>query len=243
MRKPATKKQIVTSLGLLAAVAAAGWWWWPHIRFRFQLARNNVHIRSVPVSELKAPGQFTGWYDCRLGPVSLRLPPALADKAERSVDKMSIVFTAPEEQLTVVLPVRIKAEDRARNQKMADEFKLSPTRMLAESFRSGTDDFRWWMTHAELRRHQMLLAMKATNFPNARIMGVETRYDPRIEGVLVRGDRQTAMFQWQSTSGVAFGTLVFTKKEGPLDFDMVRDVCQSLACNEEQLYERQYSKK
>src|SRR5262249_4984760 len=143
----------------------------------------------------------------------------------------------------VVLPIRIKAEARERNQKMAEEFKLSPTRIIAESFRTGTDDFRWWMTRAELRRHQMLLAMKATNFPNARVMGVETRYDSRIEGVLVRGDRQTAMYQWQTTSGVAFGTLVFSKKDGHLDFDMVRDVCQSLACDEEQLYERQYSKK
>jgi len=243
MRKPATKKQIVTSLCLLAAVAAAGWWWWPHIHFRFQLARNNVHIRSLPVNDLQAPGKTAGWFDCRLGPVSLRLPPALAEKAERSVDKNFINFTTPDQQLTVVLPTRLNPAQLAENQKTIDEFKLSPTRLVAESFRTGTDDFRWSMTRAELQRHQMLLGMGATAYPHAHVMAAETRYDARVEGVLVRGDRHTAMFQWQCAAGVSFGMLVFSNKEGDLDFDMVRDACQSLACDESRLYERPYSRK
>jgi hypothetical protein len=243
MRKRATKKQIVTSLGLLAAVAAAGWWWWPHIHFRFQLARNNIHLRGVPVTDLKAPGKTAGWYDCRLGPVSLHLPPALADKADRSVDKMSINFTAPEEQLTVVLPNRLTPEQLAQNQKTMEVFKLSPTRLVAESFRIGTNDFGWTMTRAELQRYQMLLSMKAVTLRQMHAMGVETRYDAGIEGLLVRSDRHAAMFQWQSTSGIAAGMLFFSKKEGDLDFDIVRDICQSLACDEGRLLEREYSRK
>jgi hypothetical protein len=243
MRKRATKKQIITSLGLLAAVAAAGWWWWPHIHLRFQLARNNIHLRGVPVTDLKAPGQTAGWYDCRVGPVSLRLPPGLADKANRSVEKSSIIFTTPDEQFTVVLPTRVRSDQRAQNQKITEEFQLSPTRLIVESFGTGTDDFRWSMTHAELRRYQSLLAMKVTNSPRGNAMGIETRYDAGIEGFLLRGDRHSAMFQWQSASGGVFGMLYFSKKEGDLDFDMVRDVCQSLACNESQTLEREYSRK
>jgi hypothetical protein len=243
MRKPATKKQILTSLCLLAAVAGAGWWWWPHIHFRFQLARNNIRIRSVPVTDLKAPDKTAGWFDCRLGPVSLRLPPALAETADRTVDKNSINFTTPEQQLTVVLPNRANPEVIEQNRKVTEDFKLSPIRMVAESLRIGTDDFRWSMTRAELQRYQSLLGMKASNFASAHAMAAETRYDAQIEGILVHGDRHTAMFQWQSASGVAFGMLVFSKKEGDLDFDMVRDVCQSLTCDESQLYERQYSRK
>jgi len=243
MRKRATKQQIITSLGLLAAVAAAGWWWWPHIHFRFQLARNNVHIRSVPVTDLKAPGQTAGWYDCRLGPVSLRLPLAFADKAERTVDKAWLKFATPEQELAIVLPSKLTSEQRAQNQKTIEVFKLSPTRLVAQSFRTGTDDFRWTMTRSELQRYQMLLRMKAVSLQQMHAMGVETRYDAGIEGLLIRSDRHSAVFQWQTASGTAAGMVLFSSKESDLDLDMVRDVCQSLACDETQLLERQYSRK
>ncbi|MGE5194028.1 MAG: hypothetical protein ACM3U2_16150 [Deltaproteobacteria bacterium] len=243
MRKRATKQQIAASVGLLAAVAGAGYFWWPHIYFKFQLARNEVRIASVPVTELKAPGRTAGWADCRIGPVSLKLPSALAENADRSVEQGTISFSTPGQQFSTNIPFRIDPQTRAEHAKLADEFKMSPTRLIAESYRKGTDDFRWSMSREELRHLQVLLQMGVSNFPHSHAMAVETRFDGAVEGVLIHGDRQAAIFHWQTTSGVAFGVLLFRQKEGDLDLDWVRDVCKSLACDESRLGDKESSKK
>jgi hypothetical protein len=243
MRKRATKQQIAASIGLLAAVIGAGWFWWPHVRLRFQLARNEVRIPKVTVAGLQAPGRTAGWADCRIGPVSFKLPPELAEKAERSLDKTSIVFSATDRQFTVDVPYRIKPEVRSEHEKIAAEFGLTPIRLIVSSYRTGTDDFGWSMTHAELIRFQVLLRMAAGSYPHTNAMSVETRFDGGLEGVLIQGDRRTAIFHWQTASGNAFGVLVFLQKEGDLELDWVRDVCQNLTCDESRLGETEYSRK
>jgi len=242
MRKRATKQQIAVSLSILALVAGAGYFWWPHIYFRFQLERNEVQIPSIPVKELQAPGNMAGWADCRVGPVSFKLPVDLAEKGDRSVGKMTIDFSTSDRIVGVDIPRRVGPEGLAQRAEVINEFKVSPARLIAESYRTGTDDFRWTMSHAELRRHQTLLRMGANNFPHSHVMTVETRFEPLLEGVLIQGDRQTAVFHWQATSGAAVGALLFRNKEGDLDLDWVRDVCQSVACDESRLSERALSK-
>jgi hypothetical protein len=242
MRKRATKQQIAVSLGLLALIAGAAWFWWPHVYFRFQLERNEVHIPRVSVKQLTAPGKTDGWADCRIGPVSLKLPLELAEKGDRSVGKMTIDLSTFDRILAVDVPRRVGPNELAQRAKVIDEFQMSPARLIAESYRTGTDDFRWTMSHAELRRHQTLLSMGANNFPHSHVMTVETRFEPQLEGVLIQGDRQTAVFHWQATSGAAVGALVFRQKEGDLDLDWVRDVCQSVACDESRLGENALSK-
>src|SRR5258708_4097710 len=130
MRKRATKQQIAASLGLLAAVVGAGYFWWPHVRLRFQLARNEVRIPGVAVAAMRAPGRTAGWSDCRIGPVSFTLPPDLAEKAERSVDKTSIVFSATDRQFTVEVPYRTKPDVRKEHEKIAAEFHLTPIGLI-----------------------------------------------------------------------------------------------------------------
>src|SRR5262245_39830800 len=130
MRQRATKRQIVISLCILAAVAGAGYFWWPHIYFRFQLARNGVNIRRVPVAELIAPGETSGWVACRIGPLSFRLPPDILEKSEREVSKGSIIFTTPEQQLTVDIPFQLNAEILADHSKSFAAFHMSPTRII-----------------------------------------------------------------------------------------------------------------
>jgi hypothetical protein len=243
MRKRATKQQIAGSICLLAAVAGAGYFWWPHVYLRFQLERNGVRVPRVPVAELTAPGMTAGWAECRIGPISLKLPPALAVNADRAVEQEMIDFSTPEEQFRTNVPYRITPEAQANNAIIVGEFKMSPTRLIAKSYGTGTDDFRWWMSHAELHRYQILLNMGASTFSHAQAMTVETRFDGEMEGVLIRGDRQTAAFRWQTASGVAFGMLIFRQKDGDLDLDWVRDVCRSLACDESRLSEKEHSKK
>jgi hypothetical protein len=244
MRKPATKQQIATSIGLLAAVIGAGYFWWPHIQFKFQLARNNVQIRRVEVGQLKAPGQTSGWSDCRLGAVSFKLPPDLAEKAERSVDKesKSIFFVATDRQMSVDIPYRVGPEAKAEHERIAAEFHLTPIRLIVASYRAGTDDFGWTMSRAALSRYQTLLRMAALNFPHTSAMAVETRFDGGVEGVLIQRDRHHALFHWQSPAGDVFGLLRFVQ-EGGLDLNWVRDVCQSVAGDASRLGEQEYSRK
>ena len=99
------------------------------------------------------------------------------------------------------------------------------------------------MSHAELNRFEFLLRMAGDTFPHSNSMAVETRYDGGLEGLLIQGNRRSVAFQWQATSGDAFGVLSFAQKEGDLDLDWVRDVCQSLTCDENQLGEKEYSGK
>jgi hypothetical protein len=243
MRKRATKQQVVVSLCVLAAVGGAGYFWWPHVHFRFQLARNEVRIPRIPVAEMKAPGKTTGWVACRIGPISLSLPPQILDKADREVGKGSISFTTPEQQLTVEIPFRLPPKTLADHAQLSADFHMSPMHLIAASYRAGTDDFHWFMSHDDLRRHQMLLSMGAHNFPHSNAITVESRFGGEVEGVLILGERGAAAFQWQTASGKAFGRVVFIQKDRDLDLDWVRDVCQSVACDEGRLGEAEYSRK
>ncbi len=85
MRRRATKQQIALTIGLLIVVVAAGFWWMPHIRWAFLISRNRARVPRIPVSVLQAPGKTNGWFTCRVGPLSFKLPPEMAEDAERSV--------------------------------------------------------------------------------------------------------------------------------------------------------------
>ncbi len=79
MRKRATKQQIAVSISVLAVVIGAFIWWWPHLYWSFIIARGQVRVPSVPVSELKAPGKTEGWYECTIGPLQLKVPPKIVE--------------------------------------------------------------------------------------------------------------------------------------------------------------------
>jgi hypothetical protein len=234
MRRRATTRQIVISLIILVAVAGAGFWWWPHILWSFLIARNQVRIPSVRVTAMKAPGRTKGWSECRIGPLSLKLPQDLAESADRSLGKSSINFTDAGMEMAVFVPFRIPPESQAAAQQMTATFHLSPIRVVAESYRASTDDFRWTMSRAELNRHQALLSFGRT-YPHALASAVETRFEDALEGLFIIGDRRNVVFEWRTTSGNADGSLTFTGHDKDLDLDTLRDICQCLTCDESQL--------
>lgn len=234
MRRKATTKQVVISLGVLAAVAAASFWWWQHIAWSYLIARNQVRVPRVPVTEMKAPGRMEGWFDCRVGPLSLKLPPNLAEGADRSLGKASINFTDPEMEMAIVVPFHNTPDSQAGVKQLAATFQMSPLRVVAESYRASTDDFRWTMSKAELTRHQMLVSL-GRNYPHELASAVETRFDGPLEGLLIIGDRRVAAFEWRTTSGSAEGSITFNGKDHDLDLDVLRDICQSVKCDESRL--------
>ena len=237
MRKRATTGQILGSLGLLAAVALAAVFWWPHIVYSFRIARYGVKIPGVPVTAMKAPGKTADWSSCRLGAMALKLPEDFVNEAERTVEKSEIRLTTPELRVAINVPYRLPAPSPGDLTSLAAELKVSPIRMLEESYRASTDDFRWSMSRSELKRLQVLLSL-ASMFPHGEGRGavaIETRFDSSIEGLLIIYDSQHANFEWRTLSGTAAGYVMFGRREGELDLGFVRDVCWSISCDEDRL--------
>jgi hypothetical protein len=53
--------------------------------------------------------------------------------------------------------------------------------------------------------------------------------------LLIIGDRRHVVFEWRTTSGSADGSIRLTRKDHDLDMEIVRDMCQSVTCDESQL--------
>jgi hypothetical protein len=217
---------------VLAVVAGAGFWWWPHLYWSFIMARNQVRVPSMPITELKAPGKTTGWYDCSIGPLKLKLPPDIVEKAERSVGKTSLNFTTANRELDIHIPFQIGPDFQPEQSRMAADFNLSPMHLIVECFRASTDDFHWSMSRSALRKHEALLQM-GSYFRRGGVMAVETRFDGPLEGLLIFHTRRQASFEWRTPGGA--GSVLFADKDQDLDRDMLRDICQSLACDDSRL--------
>jgi hypothetical protein len=163
------------------------------------------------------------------------MPPDLAESADRSVGKASINFTTADMEVAIIVPFRISAEGQSGARQMSATFHMSPIRIVAESYRASSDDFRWTMSHAELTRHQILVGYLGRTYPHALVSAVETRFEDELEGLLIIGDRRNVVFEWRTNSGSADTSITFTSKDRDFDLDMLRDICQSVTCDESQL--------
>lgn len=240
MRRPVTKKQIAVTVGLLTVLIAAGYWWSPHIWWAFQLSRSGAKVPSIAVTALGAPHEMQGWFTCRLGPLSFKLPPEIAEEAERSIarkNKSMISLKTPTVELLIHVPVRISEKTQPPLVHMAESLNVSPVQMLVDGYRATTDDFRWTMSRAELQRHQMLLNLGYLfpQYQHHRGTKVESRFDGLLEGLLMIHDRTQATFEWRAKSGATAGVLGFTATDGDLNLDQVRDICASVTCDEASL--------
>jgi hypothetical protein len=242
MRRRATKQQIAVAIGILMAVAAAGFWWWPHIQWAYIISRNDIKVQAVAVKELKASGSIDGWASCRIGPLSFQLPSELAENAQRDLGKSAgtVTLTDGDLQLTFFVPVQMSADQKTSLMAFADEMHMSLLKMIVASYRSSTDDFRWTMSRDELRSHQRLLSLSQPQFfPHERGVTVETAFEGPQEAVLIVSNAESAMYQWATPA--AKGYVSFVLPKGKLDLDMVRNVCQSMVCDDSQL-SRPYSR-
>lgn len=236
MRRRATKQQIAFTIGLLAVLAAAGYWWSPHLWWAYVIARNQAQIRSIPVSTLEAPGHTDGWFTARIGPLSFKLPPQVAEEAERALTKERNVISlkSPSGELQIFVPYQTPAGAMSDVAQVAAQLNLSPLQFIADSYRTTTDDFRWTMSRAELSRHQVLLNL-GHFYPHVPGMKVETVFDRSPEGVLMMHDKNHAMFEWQTKSASVAGYVRFSSTAVDLNPDQLRDICASLTVDEAQL--------
>src|SRR5258708_36919660 len=124
---------------------------------------------------------------------------------------MAIKFAVSDLQVMVHVPHKMPSGHQAGLMQIADEFDESLMHLVADSYRASTDDFRWSMSRAELRRHQILLNLGAA-FPHSVASAVETRYESALEGLLIVNDRRAASFEWRTIPGAAVGDVSFLGK-------------------------------
>jgi hypothetical protein len=238
MRKPASKKQIAITIGLLLALLAAGTWWAPHIQWAYLASRNGWKLDRVKVVEMPPAKPRTGaWFKCQASSVSFQLPPAMAEEAERTVAKagQSLLLTTETHTTTLFIPMEIRPEEKSIVSHVASEFGMTPLQFVAESFRTSTDDFRWTMGRSELHRFRSLLGM-SNLYPHYAIFSVETFSDPTMEGLLiVDSAKAEAVYEWRLNSGKSAGVIRFSAKKGELDLDELRTIARSVECDESKL--------
>lgn len=238
MAKRATKQQIAVTVGLFLAVAAAGFYWAPHIRWSYLLTRNSIKVAPVKVRDMPAATPSPDWFVCRAGALSLSLPATMAEEAERSVATAaphSLTLTTPTHEITLMIPHEYPEGSQPILSRIAASMNVSPTQLVAESYRASTDDFRWTMSHGELLRHEKLLELWYL-YPHRAVDVVETWYGDALGGLLIlHEDKSHAIYQWQLNSGQAAGFVQFSAKQGALDYNEVRAVCRSVTCDESRL--------
>jgi hypothetical protein len=232
-----TKQQIALTVGLLALLAGAGYWWWPHIYWAFLISRGGAKIPGIPISKLDAPGQTKGWFTCTIGPLSFKLPPEIAEEADRSVAKKNssmISLKTSAVELLVFVPYRTPEGASPPLVQLAAQLDLSPMELIVDGFRASTDDFRWTMSRAELRRHQTLLNL-GYMYPHVRGTKVESVFDGPQERLLIIQDKAHATFEWHAKTGAAGGVIAFAATAGDLNLDQVRDICASVSVDDAKL--------
>jgi hypothetical protein len=237
MRRRVTKQQMALTIGLLALLVGAGYWWSPHVWWAFLISRSGAKIPSIPVATLQVPGQTQGWFTCRVGPLSFKLPPEIAEEAERSVakkNKSMISLKTPSLEMMVLVPFQTPEGAQSLVMQMATYLNRSPMELIADGFRASTDDFRWTMSHAELQRHQMLLNLGQW-YPHVRGTKVESFFDGPQQGLLMIEDRTHATFEWHAQSGTAGGVMGFAATRGDLNLDQLRDICASMTFDDAKL--------
>jgi hypothetical protein len=238
MRRQATKKQVLTTIGILLALVAAGVWWWPHAYWSYNLSRHKFKLAAVKVDAMPPTDVPADWFMCRAGAVSVRLPPSMSEEAERSPvpeTDGTILLTTEQNHILLMIPWKLPKQPRPIIEQNAAYLQMTPIEFIAASYETSTNDFRWTMSRTALQRHSMLLEL-TTVYPHKNILLAETWSSPELEGILVLHEGKSfATFEWRLKSGDAAGFLRFNAKQGMLELEQLRAICQSVRCDPERL--------
>ncbi|MSR58018.1 MAG: hypothetical protein EXS05_10120 [Planctomycetaceae bacterium] len=205
-----------------------------HLLWKYKLQPLIGRIEPVPVSPMPVAGPTPGWYRCRIGPLSLRLPPKLVEKGKRSAQGGAISFQDDDLIISIVMP---RSDDsvsealRVLNATSPNRHWSSYTQFRVDTYRADSDAFQWSMSSEEAREFNLRMAtVFATR--SSKHISVETRFDEEIEGLLAFDVDPRAVFSWQTTDGRMGAFMVIGSKNGPLDPRLVREICQSLQVDE-----------
>jgi hypothetical protein len=166
----------------------------------------------------------------KVGSVELRIPKAFQRDARPRADGIAgLHCKCNSREVFVSLPRSGRETLRAFHRELADlpkRYHKSVPRLHTAIYEASSGEFRWSMSWDELAWHSWLMKRSVlVRSPNVRRL--ETLFGAEIEGNLKEMTR-SAVFEWYSTDGVAFGSVVFDQDNGEIDLEWVRPVCRSL---------------
>jgi hypothetical protein len=205
---------------------------WPHLLWRLgptRVFRDVQRVPSAPMPVVEAPED---WVRCRFGSLEFELPRGLAEGFRTDDYSPALAkFTDGTRSIEVVLP-RAPFEEGEFFQQEGSAYvqlrKLSPAELRLAMFGAGWDEFRWDMTHEELRSHMFLVNWSA-RMHTCFVGNVETLLRSDIEGLLADYRGGWAVFEWYTAEGDACGYVLFSDNaNGDIDLSWVRPICHSL---------------
>lgn len=208
-----------------------------HLLWKYKSLTSLRTVRPIPVSPIPAVGPTSGWYRCRIGPLSLCIPADLIEHGERISVFGGLALKGDHLLIGMqAMPVLgnadfVKDVEKGFRLQFPRRKWESYAHLEAELFRASADDFRWSMSPDEVRDFTLWMTSAATGVPRDCTF-VETRFDAHIEGILGFFEKEdTARFSWMLTDGTSGGLILFTSPDGRLNPDVVREICQSFECN------------
>ena len=248
MRKKATRKQIITTIIVLVTIVGACVWWGPHAYWSYMISRHKFRLVPAKVTTMPAAEPGKNWLLCRAGGFSIRLPPVLAEEAERMASPEaentdSVVLKKSNTIVMFKIPQKFTKDYRPLVEGLAAKYNMTPMEFIAESYRIGTDDFRWTMSHAALARHTYLVNMATQFYPHQTVIGVETFSGEDIEGIMVIHEgRSFVTYEWRLKSGDSAGFVRFHAEKGELPIEELRAACRSIRCDVSRVSEKKMTK-
>jgi hypothetical protein len=227
--RPIILGSVLTVVGCLAFVFAI---FFQHVLWLLDDRRNTLQsVPSIPVSVARNTAIPSDWVSRRFGVLQLRLPPSAQGERNEGTPETFLITVGT---TTIgILPYGTyqdlrKRLDAGRQFVPRDKRNnYSDVMLIADMYKVSSDDFSLSMTNNEVARFRWLL----TNASIVRlndVKSVELIRSKNIEGLLLITSR-FALFEWYAPTAIMQGSLTFYAKEGALQLDWVRSVCQTVS--------------
>ena len=199
----------------------------PHLVWKWS---NSFDVKAIPTVPMPR-GAFTEESVLvKVGSVELRIPEPLGHDARPVAGGLvGLHCDSDSKEVFVGLPYSNRETRRAFHKELADlpdRYRKSVPQLHVAIYQASSEDFSWSMSFDELQWHAWLIK-KSRGIRVSSVSHVETLFGDEIEGILLVMQR-SAVFEWYSKDGNAYGNVFFEEPMGEIDLKWVRPVCASL---------------
>lgn len=232
-----TRRRLVgTAVAIFAVSAVVLYYYRWHIAWTMYY-RSALHLDSnvfeAPVRMMPSASWPSEWVECKTGSLSFYLPSDLAETETLSSDHEPMPCFVKNGISVFLHPTEVSSsgDDSILKEAVAlhpDGRQLTPPGFTYELYKFNACDFSWGMTSKQARWHVFCAQHRVDAYRES----VEFSQLPEIEYVVIAKERQ-AVLRWHSPEYNLNGTIMFFCSSGPLDFDFVRKVSNSIRVTRE----------
>ncbi len=235
---------ILTLVVMITVVGGLLGYYWPHLLWKYSkkqldpLLKRCERVSHSPMPKIDVPND---WVEHSLGDMWFRLPPdasffkntSTAESYDAEFHSENIRFLVTQSSLDIqeVLHAASRTHPEHKTFSTLSQLRLESCGVVA-------DDFRWSMSHREVRWHIFIVSLRPLIvLPNTE--RIESFSERNWEGLLfvLKASEYASVpyymnFEWECTSCPTRGAIYFyPAKEEEVDIDVVRAVIQSLKVN------------